>query len=80
MSLDGVAQLKLSRTRRRATILFRDGTAEEFLPHNARAREDRVFVEATVPGALLRLVADALKDQHAPRGPTGQQHDADDGP
>ena len=58
--LDAVAEIRVSRTRRRAAFHFRDGRIGNFLPSKPDGRVDRFSVEGILSGPLLKLVADAL--------------------
>jgi hypothetical protein len=58
--LKDIDQVRVARTARRAAILFKDGTAEEFLPARPRDQDDRFCVEGVLPATLLQKIANAM--------------------
>ena len=54
-----VKELRVARTTRRATLVFEDGTTEEFRS-SSEPKRDWFFVEGILPGKLLTKIADAL--------------------
>jgi hypothetical protein len=58
--LKNIAEVRVARTARRAAIIFKDGTAEEFLPARPRDQDDRFCVEGVLPAALLEKIANAV--------------------
>ena len=59
-ALDELLEIRVARTKRRATFHFRDGRVEEFLPVKPDERSDRFYVEGVLPAPLLQLVARAM--------------------
>lgn len=58
--LNDMAELRVARTQRRASIHFVDGRVEEFRAPKPDARTDRFYVEGILPSPLLQLVAAAI--------------------
>lgn len=61
--LADVAEVRVARMHRRATIHLIDGQVEEFRSPKPDNRTDRFSVEGVVPLALLRLIALAVRDK-----------------
>jgi len=61
-AFERLLEVRIARTRRRASFHFRDGTVEEFLPAKPDGRRDRFYVEGILPAALLQLVARAMDE------------------
>jgi len=61
--LHGVAEVRIARIKKRATIQFEDGRVEEFLDQKPDTRVDRFDVEGILPAALLGLIASAIRDE-----------------
>ena len=62
-TLHGLAEVRIARIKKRATIHFKDGRVEEFLDQKPDTRVDRFDVEGILPVALLDLIASAIRDE-----------------
>jgi len=65
--LTGLREVRVARTRTAATILFRDGKADEYARRRPQGESERFYVEGVLPAALLRKIAAALTE--APTAP-----------
>ena len=59
--LDTVSEIRVARTKRRATVHFHDGRVGEFLPARPDIRVDRFYVEGILSAPLLKLVGEAIR-------------------
>ena len=64
-SLMDLREVRSARTRSAATILFRDGRADEYARRQVEGEDERFYVEGVLPAALLRKVAAALTETPA---------------
>jgi hypothetical protein len=62
MHLEGLTEVRIARTRRRAAFIFRDGDVEEFHTAKPDARTDRFSVDGIMTAPLLELVVRAIRD------------------
>ncbi|MBA2725692.1 MAG: hypothetical protein H0U53_06865 [Actinobacteria bacterium] len=59
--LDAITEVRIARTRRRATFIFRSGKVEEFRTAKPNGQDDRFYVEGILAAPLLKLVARAIQ-------------------
>ena len=74
---DELLEIRISRTKRRATFNFLDGRVIEFLPAKADVRPARFYVEGILPRGLLQLIAQEMaKDRPAAQMRTQASRDS----
>lgn len=59
--LDAITEVRIARTRRRATFIFRSGKVEEFRTAKPNGQDERFYVEGILAAPLLKLVARAIQ-------------------